>query len=106
MFFGVKDVCRRQLLELGLGRELATALAVGLANLPCWLVRCPSELIKTRQQTAVGAFSTLADLRAFVSAEGLSGVYSSYPSNLLYALPADLIKFLACTHTAHPLPNR
>ena len=98
VFFGVKDVCRRELLELGLGRELATALAVGAANLPYWLVRCPAELLKTRQQTAVGSFGSIDDLKAFVSAEGLGGVYASYPSNLLYALPADLLKFLACTY--------
>lgn len=93
MFFGVKDVCRRQLLDLGLGKAPATALAVSLANLPYWLVRCPAELLKTRQQASLSSF---AELKAYVSKEGLSGVYASYPSNLLYALPADLLKFLAC----------
>jgi len=113
LFFGVKDFSKQQLKSMGLSREAATLLSVTIANVPYWLVRNPSEVLKTRQQVQVqgkdggyqeemsgGSSTSYKKLQAMVAAEDgsvskvVSKLYSSYSSNIAYALPADLVKFL------------
>jgi len=113
LFFGVKDFSKQQLRSMGLSKEAATLLSVTIANVPYWLVRNPSEVLKTRQQVQVqgkdggckeemlgGSSTSYEKLQAMVAAEGgsvskvASKLYSSYSSNIAYALPADLVKFL------------
>jgi solute carrier family 25 (mitochondrial S-adenosylmethionine transporter), member 26 len=91
IFFGTKDFCKTVLKESLplLSRQEITIISVVLANLPYWLIRTPSEILKTRDQTT-GRSSLrelVADPRLFAN---------SFFSNLIYALPADIIKFLAC----------
>jgi len=83
LFFGIKDFSKQRLRQLGLSKQQATILAVFFTNFPYWLVRTPSELLKTRAQ--VNGSSEI------VSSEW----YESYVSNILYSVPADEVKFLA-----------
>jgi solute carrier family 25 S-adenosylmethionine transporter 26 len=86
IFFAVKDYSKQQFRKMGLGKEAATLLAVTVANLPYWSIRCPAEVLKTRSQVQMP--SNLASLRQ-------SGdLYASYASNLAYSVPADVVKFL------------
>lgn len=115
VFFGAKDFIKEALQlnpsSLTLSREMRTIVAVAAANVPYWIVRTPSEVLKTRDQVrrttldlGTAADSTrrtaLEELRDQWRQRGLQGVwaalYGSYFSNLAYALPADIIKFVAC----------
>lgn len=96
LFFGVKDFTKSFLRDNYLDvldKRAVTIIAVICANFPYWIIRNPSEVLKTKGQ-----------VRGNNDAKSLSGLtvkqlYSSYFSNLLYALPADIIKFLACKDT-------
>lgn len=126
VFFGAKDFIKESLLQLQpltdtsptsqltLSREMRTIIAVAAANVPYWIVRTPSEVLKTRDQVRrttidpdASADSTrrtaLEELGDQWRLRGLQGVwgalYGSYFSNLAYALPADIIKFVACKNT-------
>ena len=94
LFFAVKDYSKQQFSASGLSKEAATLLAVTVANVPYWLIRCPSEVLKTQQQ--VNLYGTNSrSLAANLVELGKSGqLYGSYGSNLVYSLPADIIKFL------------
>lgn len=140
IFFGCKDYAKKQLRALGFSKEVATILSVTIANFPYWIIRNPSEVLKTRQQvqqtvapppstttttTSASSFTTAAasttksndavdvteivkdqrydnayaNFQAMIETEGsvvkaLSKLYASYSSNVAYALPADLVKFL------------
>ena len=99
VFFGVKDVCRQELLHLGADKQLATLLAVCAANVPYWLIRSPPELLKTREQTSLlEGRQEWALFRALWRREGLGGVYSGLAANVAYSLTANVVKFLACTY--------
>ncbi|CAM9140021.1 unnamed protein product, partial [Heterosigma akashiwo] len=94
VFFSVKDYVKAAAGSgLGFSTQQATLLAVLAAQFPYWLIRSPSELIKTRRQTGLesGAVQALKDVYA---EEGLRGVYTGYASNIAYAYPTDVIKFL------------
>ena len=95
--------------SIALSRELRTIIAVAVANVPYWIVRTPTEVVTTRDQvrrttskpgTAGSSATTLEALRELWRLRGLRGVvdtlYGSFYSNLAYALPADIIKFVAC----------
>jgi solute carrier family 25 S-adenosylmethionine transporter 26 len=94
---------------------LETSLAVGLAQLPYWLVRNPSEVVKTRQQAGIEGFGdgvtalqaydrVRRDARSRSEGKGsgarsewsdeLRAFYVGYWENILYAYPADLVKFV------------
>jgi hypothetical protein len=114
VFFGAKDYIKSALKATSFSKEERTVVAVLLANLPYWLLRTPSEVLKTRAQVSRGAMGlsgeavgavgdAWGDLRAEWRAGGAAGVwrllyglYGSYASNLAYAMPADVIKFVAC----------
>lgn len=121
VFFGAKDFIEeasQQLTpnSLTLSRELRTIVAVAVANMPYWIVRTPSEVLKTRDQVRRTTLDPAADstrrtaleeLRDQWRLRGLQGVwgalYGSYFSNLAYALPADIIKFVACKYKLYYL---
>ena len=94
LFFAVKDYSKQRFYASGLSKEAATLLSVAVANVPYWLIRCPSEVLKTQQQ--VNLYGTNSrSLAANLVELGKSGqLYGSYRSNLVYSLPADIIKFL------------
>eukprot|EP01041_Mallomonas_annulata_P013925 gene13925-29624_t len=103
LFFGVKDSVRQTLRRNGMAKQTSTILAVAAANIPYWIVRCPAETLKTRQQAGVaGDWSLMTALGAARNRTAQDGLlvtineaYDSYFSNYAYALPADVIKFLA-----------
>jgi len=98
VFFAVKDGVRSYLSSNGASRVLATSLAVGIAQLPYWLIRNPTEVVKTRLQAEGGggdeAAAYLAAAKGLAAGEG-SDLYAGYWDNNLYAYPADVIKFVA-----------
>jgi solute carrier family 25 S-adenosylmethionine transporter 26 len=78
-------------------RWLSTSLAVAVAQIPYWVVRNPSEVVKTRQQANVPGYSDANALDAIqkIWQEGrLGGLYSGFWENIIYAYPADVIKFI------------
>lgn len=100
IFFGVKDFCKAKLKKNGLSKQSVTILSVIAANIPYWLIRTPTEALKTRQQVGEKRGSNIDELKEIYNNEGLlplfDSLYSSYVSNFVYALPADIIKFVAC----------
>jgi solute carrier family 25 (mitochondrial S-adenosylmethionine transporter), member 26 len=102
VFFAVKDGLKGSLKKSDMLFPLwfSTCLAVAVAQVPYWLVRNPSEVIKVRQQANIydGTMSTsaveiikqlLQDKRA-----GIQDLYTGYWENILYAFPADVLKFV------------
>ena len=98
LFFGVKDFCKKQFRTMGFSKEQSTILAVTAANIPFWVIRTPTETLKTKQQ--VGEASLVDTYKALYAEGGASavatGLYGSYTSNFVYALPTDIIKFVSC----------
>ncbi len=98
LFFGVKDYSKKFLKRYGFDRNSATLLSVILTNIPYWVVRSPSEIVKTRQQAGTDSNMTEFVMQEYEK-DGLRGVlsnlYSSYTSNYAYATPADMAKFVA-----------
>ena len=96
---------------------LSTSLAVAIAQGPYWLVRNPSEVIKVRQQADIDGYgegvsaidavrltlktkkrnrsSTADDYDYDSDTSNISELYTGYLENMLYAYPADVIKFVA-----------
>ena len=107
IFFAVKDATKTSLKESGLGlpKWLLTTLAVTAALPPYWLIRNPSEVVKTRLQVgADGYYEGMSTLDAFrlalsnggnSTSDGIGELYQGYAENVLYGLPADVIKFVA-----------
>jgi len=102
VFFAVKDATKQALKQYYGGatlmpKWLSTSLAVALAQIPYWVVRNPSEVVKTRQQANVPGYSDANALDAIqkIWQEGrLGGLYSGFWENIIYAYPADVIKFI------------
>jgi solute carrier family 25 S-adenosylmethionine transporter 26 len=111
VFFAVKDAVKSSLKGNHAGITLSswqgTCLAVAVAQLPYWGIRNPSEVVKTRQQAGMDGYTAdVGPLQAFSqvkmdarekgqnSTSGLEGYYTGYWENILYAYPADVIKFL------------
>ncbi|KAL7471804.1 hypothetical protein ACHAXS_012106 [Conticribra weissflogii] len=107
IFFAVKDATKSSLKQSGLPKWATTSLAVAAALPPYWLIRNPSEVIKTRLQIGTeGYFEGMSTVDAFKFAlskgksenstlSGLSELYLGYFENILYGFPADIIKFVA-----------
>ncbi|KAL7429945.1 hypothetical protein ACHAXH_003848 [Discostella pseudostelligera] len=106
-FFAVKDATKSLLKNSGLNlpKWALTILAVGAAQPLYWLLRNPSEVIKTRLQVgAEGYYEGMSTLDAFQLAlsnrgdnstmDGFGELYQGYVENILYAFPADIIKFV------------
>ncbi len=111
VFFGVKDYTKGYLKEshsLSLSREQSTIISVIIANIFYWIIRSPVEELKTKQQVGVDNINnnklkfSLTSLKETYQTSGIFGIrrrlYGSYSSNIVYALPADIIKFLSCTY--------
>ena len=102
LFFGVKDYSKKKLRKLGLGKQESTILSVMLTNVPYWIVRTPSEVLKTRRQIGYDDDSSVSEMMTkMVQQESgvlpaIRSTYKSYASNFVYALPADIVKFVAC----------
>jgi len=105
VFFAIKDATKSICKESGMPKWMGTLISVGVANFPYWLIRNPSEVIKTRQQAniegytdSVSAFDALRfALDSSNSTDTMGGVkdlYTGYWENILYAYPADVLKFL------------
>jgi solute carrier family 25 S-adenosylmethionine transporter 26 len=141
VFFAIKDATRSALLYGYPGSDLprwaVTMLAVGAAQPPYWLLRNPSEVVKTRMQVGAEGYDAdgMSTIDAFRLAlgmtqnddnddgkgidgnvthddgwgneyprkddsdnnrammDGVSGLYLGYGENIMYAYPADIIKF-------------
>ena len=100
VFFAVKDAVKTYLKQEGVSKPLATCISVFIANFPYWLIRNPSEVVKTKQQAAsvLNTYNATSTAWEAFGAEreqnGLSGFYVGYWENIRYAYPADVIKFL------------
>jgi Mitochondrial carrier protein. len=115
VFFAIKDATKSICKDAGMPKWMATSIAVGVANFPYWLIRNPSEVIKTRQQANIEGYVTVSgdggdgktvsaldaikfalnSTESDAGAGGLAGFYSGYWENIIYAYPADLLKFLS-----------
>lgn len=117
VFFAVKDACKATLKDTfpNLPRFASTMASVAIAQIPYWLVRNPSEVVKTRQQarlngyygddvTIFGAYKKVIDDATPEHEEtnrinqlrgGIRAFYTGYSENILYAYPADVVKFIA-----------
>ena len=122
VFFAVKDSVKAIINNSGSATStmpswLSTSLAVAIAQGPYWLVRNPSEVIKVRQQADIDGYgegvsaidavrltlktkkrnrsSTADDYDYDSDTSNISELYTGYLENMLYAYPADVIKFVA-----------
>lgn len=112
VFFAVKDACKSYLRgnsHWEVSKFVATCISVGIANFPYWVVRNPSEVLKTKQQAAsvLISSSSASDLedeeeagnawqlfRREQEENGWAGLYVGYWENIVYAYPADVFKFV------------
>lgn len=125
VFFAVKDATKASLKQSVMAPNwVITCIAVAAAQIPYWIIRNPSEVIKVRQQAniegygeGVTAFSAIQKtLEASAAAKqqqqqvssdnstaaaawgsssaGLQEFYTGYWENIIYAYPADVIKFV------------
>jgi tRNA-dihydrouridine synthase len=105
VFFAVKDGVKGILKqsEWFLPRWLSTCVAVAIAQIPYWVVRNPSEVIKVRQQANVyddgsnstaSAFQIIQQTLNEQQTSGIADLYTGYWENILYAFPADVLKFV------------
>jgi hypothetical protein len=118
VFFATKDYSKSFFKELNtnllsttpLSKETITILGVIIANIPHWIVRSPTEVLKTRAQVAVASDGTMQEDATYASPSsssiktiqqvwrqnGSTGLfnffYGSFSSNYLYAVPADIVK--------------
>jgi solute carrier family 25 S-adenosylmethionine transporter 26 len=108
VFFAVKDSVKTSLKNSGSPGWLTTSLAVAAAQIPYWIVRNPSEVVKVRQQANIEGYgegvSAFDAVRLTLKSnddenrtinDGLSEFYTGYWENIIYAYPADVIKFVA-----------
>lgn len=102
VFFACKDATKSALRDAGLPKWATTSIAVAVANFPYWAIRNPSEVIKTRQQAGIEGYGDgVSIIDAFQVAMnqtqngGINELYTGYFENLIYAFPADVIKFIA-----------
>jgi solute carrier family 25 S-adenosylmethionine transporter 26 len=94
-FFAFKDYSKSKLRKLGLSKEEATLLSVAIANIPYWIIRTPSEVIKTQEQIGT-KYQYMDTLKQYIKdPEPIIQSYNSFASNYIYALPTDIIKFVA-----------
>ena len=105
LFFGVKDyvqgAARASEAMAAVDPRVVTAAAVAVANVPYWLLQTPAEAVKTRLQ-ARGRDASGGDAGAQAAAveapptlsDRARDLYAGYTSNLAYAFPVDVIKFL------------
>lgn len=112
VFFAVKDATKATLKQsammAGAPKWAITCLAVAAAQIPYWIIRNPSEVIKVRQQANIEGYGegvnaleavqkTLEAAKESENSTAWSGVqefYTGYWENILYAYPADVIKFV------------
>lgn len=108
VFFAVKDATKAGLKNSILSnapRWVTTSIAVGAALIPYWLVRNPSEVIKVRQQAGIEGYGdgvnaidavrlTLQESNETL-VDSIGEFYTGYWENVIYGLPADVIKFVA-----------
>ena len=113
MPFYIKDAAKSALVSSDTPKWIATVVAVAVALPPYWLVRNPSEVVKTRQQAGIEGYgdgvntvdaikALIADVSTAENTTTKSSVttavakefYTGYMENILYAYPADVIKFL------------
>lgn len=71
----------------------ATCFAVAVAQPPYWLIRNPSEVIKTRQQVDDTRMLSIPS-NTTVTWDGIKDLYRGFWENIFYAYPADVIKFV------------
>ena len=111
VFFAVKDAVKTYLVQppLEMSKPWATCIAVFIANFPYWLIRNPSEVVKTKQQaaavinkdlvfsknnTTISTSTLSAWQEAFGEERQFAKLYVVYFENIVYAYPADVLKFL------------
>ena len=125
VFFAIKDATQSTLKDNmpSLPRWQRTCLAVAAAQIPYWLVRNPSEVVKIRQQANLPGYTNAISavnatdkkltawrawqqvgLDAQAEAEAnnqttstltaASAYYTGFWENIAYAYPADILKFL------------
>ena len=98
LFFAVKDATKTALRPMELPKWQSTCVAVAAASLPYWVFRNPSEVVKTKQQAMLDGYQNISTLEAFQKEKdenGLGGFFVGFGENIVYAYPADVIKFLA-----------
>lgn len=116
VFFAVKDACKATLANTfpNVPRFALTMAAVAIAQIPYWLVRNPSEVVKTRQQAKLDGYygdnvSIIDAYRRVIDdamreqeektynqlPERAKSFYTGYIENILYAYPADVVKFIS-----------
>lgn len=99
VYFMVYETLRRKLSNDGTGGELSvlrTLLAGGTAGILNWMVAIPSDVLKSRQQTAApGTYTGMLDvLRKTIKSDGISGLYKGAAPVLIRAFPANAACFL------------
>lgn len=110
VFFAVKDAVKTSIKNSGGGTSpmpmwLSTSLAVAVGQIPYWLIRNPSEVVKVRQQANIEGYgegvSAIDAIKQTLQSSddddenNISDFYTGFWENILYAYPADVIKFVA-----------
>jgi solute carrier family 25 S-adenosylmethionine transporter 26 len=94
VFFLTKDAIANWLTlqdSVHMSSFLVTTIAVAVAQVPNWIIKNPSEVIKTQQQAGTSNSASLDELQSIQ--DNVTYYYQGFGSNLRYNYPADMIKF-------------
>ena len=103
IFFVTYETCKDRIARLLYPESSAAAMASApsvhmaagtLGEMAACLVRVPTDVVKSRQQTsAYGRISSYAALRQVVATEGVRGLYRGYGSTIFREIPFTCIQF-------------
>lgn len=91
-FFGVKDFMYHELPGLGLDAVQIFIVSVIVSDSVYWLVRCPSETMKTRLQGSVDS-GPLQSFKNIMAQDGIKGFYRGYIPLMQLDLPFTAVNF-------------
>lgn len=81
--------------------------SASIAEVAACLVRVPTEVVKSRQQTAAyGRISSLTAFRQVVAGEGVAGLYRGFGGTILREIPFTCIQFPLYEFLKHKAAGR
>ncbi|PKI85553.1 Pet8p [Malassezia vespertilionis] len=79
-------------------------LSASIAEVSACMVRVPTEVVKSRQQTSVyGRISSVTAFRNVVAGEGVAGLYRGFSGTILREIPFTCIQFPLYEYFKHTM---
>lgn len=98
LFLSINHMLLPLFQQLCASRTFRTFIAVAVAQIPYWMVRNPSEVVKTKEQAGATVGDITTNVTETMTIPGLLNrfnmYYTGYWENVIYAYPADVLKFV------------